>query len=114
MWPAATPARTRCGWTTLTERRGRSTPCWRTSRWSPASCAPSHRRAARDPARRESIPRLAAEVGRRAFAEFLGTAGLIVAVIGSGIAAARLSPHDTGLELLENAVATGAALVALI
>ena len=39
---------------------------------------------------------------------------LLVAVIGSGIAAQRLSPHDNGLELLENAVATGAALVAII
>ena len=37
-----------------------------------------------------------------------------MAVIGSGIAASRLSPHDVGLELFENAVATGAALVAII
>jgi glycerol uptake facilitator-like aquaporin len=51
---------------------------------------------------------------RRLLAEFLGTAFLLVAVIGSGIAAQRLSPHDTGIELLENAVATGAALVAII
>jgi len=35
-------------------------------------------------------------------------------VIGSGIAAARLSPHDTGLQLLENAAATAGALVAII
>jgi glycerol uptake facilitator-like aquaporin len=35
-------------------------------------------------------------------------------VIGSGIAAQRLSPDDTGLALLENALATGAGLVALI
>ena len=51
---------------------------------------------------------------RRALAEFVGTALLLVAVIGSGIAAQRLSPHDTGLALLENAVATGSALVAII
>lgn len=51
---------------------------------------------------------------RRLLAEFLGTAFLLVAVIGSGIAAQRLSPHDAGIELLENAVATGAALVAII
>ena len=51
---------------------------------------------------------------RRGAAEFIGTALLVVAVVGSGIAAQRLSPGDTGLELLENAVATGAALVALI
>jgi glycerol uptake facilitator-like aquaporin len=47
-------------------------------------------------------------------AEFLGTAFLVAAVIGSGIAASRLSPDDVGLQLLENSVATGAALVALI
>ena len=51
---------------------------------------------------------------RQALAEFLGSAGLVVVVIGSGIAAQRLSPHDTGLELLENAIVTGAGLVALI
>lgn len=51
---------------------------------------------------------------RRAVAEFIGTALLLIAVIGSGIAAQRLSPHDTGIELLENALATGAALVAII
>jgi glycerol uptake facilitator-like aquaporin len=53
-------------------------------------------------------------LGRRALAEFIGTAFLVMAVIGSGIAAARLSPNDIGLELFENAVATGAALVAII
>ena len=53
-------------------------------------------------------------LARRALAEFVGTAFLVAAVIGSGIAAVRLSPTDTGLELLENAVITGAALVALI
>ena len=51
---------------------------------------------------------------RRAVAEFIGTALLLIAVIGSGIAAQSLTPGDTGLELLENAVATGAALVAII
>ena len=53
-------------------------------------------------------------LARRLLAEFLGTALLIVAVIGSGIAAARLSPGDMGLQLYENAAATAAALVALI
>jgi glycerol uptake facilitator-like aquaporin len=53
-------------------------------------------------------------LARRVVAEFTGTALLVAAVVGSGIAAARLSPHDTGLELLENSVATGAVLVALI
>jgi glycerol uptake facilitator-like aquaporin len=51
---------------------------------------------------------------RRVVAELVGTALLLVAVVGSGIAAQRLSPGDTGLQLLENAVATGAALVAII
>ena len=51
---------------------------------------------------------------RRAFAEFLGTALLALVVIGSGIAAQQLSPGVAGLELLENALATGAGLVAII
>lgn len=51
---------------------------------------------------------------RRASAEAVGTAFLVAAVVGSGIAAQRLSPGNTGLELLENAIATGAVLVALI
>jgi glycerol uptake facilitator-like aquaporin len=53
-------------------------------------------------------------LARRALAEFIGTAFLVAAVVGSGIAAVRLSPNDTGLELLENALITGAALIALI
>lgn len=51
---------------------------------------------------------------RRAVAEFVGTAFLVATVIGSGIAASRLSPTDIGLQLLENSLITGAALVALI
>jgi glycerol uptake facilitator-like aquaporin len=51
---------------------------------------------------------------RRLGAEALGTAFLIVAVIGSGIMASRLSPSDVGLQLLENAAATAGALVGLI
>ncbi|MGO4255248.1 aquaporin [Marmoricola sp. RAF53] len=53
-------------------------------------------------------------LGRRVAAEFVGTAFLVAAVIGSGIAASRLSPDDIGLQLLENSLITGAALVALI
>jgi glycerol uptake facilitator-like aquaporin len=53
-------------------------------------------------------------VGRRAAAEFIGTALLLIAVVGSGIAAQRLSPGDAGLELLESALATGAGLAAII
>ena len=51
---------------------------------------------------------------RRCGAEALGTAFLVAAVVGSGIAAQRLSPHDVGLQLLENSLITGAALIALI
>lgn len=54
------------------------------------------------------------ELARRMLAEFLGTALLLAAVVGSGIAAQRLSPGDVGLQLLENAMATAAALVAII
>ena len=53
-------------------------------------------------------------LARQALAEFLGSAGLVTVVIGSGIAAQRLSPGDIGLELLENALVTGAGLVTLI
>jgi arsenate reductase len=51
---------------------------------------------------------------RRALAEFCGTAFLVAVVVGSGIAAARRSPGDTGLQLFENAAATAGGLVALI
>jgi len=51
---------------------------------------------------------------RRAAAEAVGTGFLVAAVVGSGIAAQRLSPNDVGLQLLQNSLATGAALVALI
>ena len=50
---------------------------------------------------------------RRAVAELVGTAFLVMAVVGSGIAATRLT-QDVGLQLLANSLATGAALVALI
>jgi glycerol uptake facilitator-like aquaporin len=42
---------------------------------------------------------------RRLAAEFLGTLVLVAVVVGSGIAAGRLSPGDRGLQLLENAIA---------
>jgi glycerol uptake facilitator-like aquaporin len=51
---------------------------------------------------------------RRVTAEFLGSGFLAALVIGSGIAAQRLSPGATGLELLENAGATAAGLFAII
>jgi glycerol uptake facilitator-like aquaporin len=57
---------------------------------------------------------IGADLARRLVAEALGTGLLIVAVIGSGIMASRLSPDDVGLQLLENAAATAGALIALI
>jgi arsenate reductase len=51
---------------------------------------------------------------RRLFAELLGSAFLAAIVIGSGIAAAQLSPQDVGLQLLENAAATAVGLFAII
>lgn len=53
-------------------------------------------------------------LARRLVAETVGTALLIIAVIGSGIMASRLSPDDIGIQLLENAFATAGALVGLI
>jgi arsenate reductase len=55
-----------------------------------------------------------AALPRRILAEFLGTLLLTAAVVGSGIAAANLSPGNTGLELTENALATAFALFAII
>jgi len=37
-------------------------------------------------------------LGRRALAELIGTALLVMAIIGSGIAATRLSPGQTGVQ----------------
>jgi glycerol uptake facilitator-like aquaporin len=50
----------------------------------------------------------------RLTAEFLGTAFLVAAVIGSGIMGARLAGGNAAIALLANTIATGAALVALI
>ncbi|WP_433681101.1 aquaporin [Nocardia sp. CA-119907] len=57
-----------------------------------------------------STPALA----RRLLAEFVGTALLVCVVVGSGIAAAQLSPNDIGLQLLENSTATVFGLAVLI
>ncbi len=51
---------------------------------------------------------------RPVLAEALGSALLLAAVVGSGIMAERLSGGNVGLALLANAIATGAALFALI
>jgi glycerol uptake facilitator-like aquaporin len=55
-----------------------------------------------------------AALWRRLVAEFLGSAFLAAVVIGSGIAAQRLSPGNTGPQLFENAAATAAGLFAII
>jgi glycerol uptake facilitator-like aquaporin len=55
-----------------------------------------------------------AALWRRLMAELLGSAFLAAVVIGSGIAAQRLSPGNTGLQLFENAAATAAGLFAII
>jgi glycerol uptake facilitator-like aquaporin len=51
---------------------------------------------------------------RRLLAEFLGTGLLVTVVVGSGIAAQQLSPHDVGLQLLQNSTATVFGLAVLI
>ncbi|WP_163508191.1 MIP/aquaporin family protein [Fodinicola acaciae] len=53
-------------------------------------------------------------MARAVAAEFLGSLLLTAVVVGSGIAAQHLSPNDIGLQLAENAAATGAGLYALI
>ncbi|WP_420813422.1 aquaporin [Nocardioides albidus] len=55
-----------------------------------------------------------APLPRRLLAEFVGTALLVAVVVGSGIAAATLSPGDVGLQLLENSTATVLGLTVLI
>ena len=53
-------------------------------------------------------------LSRKLAAEYLGSLLLAALVIGSGIAAQRLSPGDAGLRLTENAAATAAGLFAII
>ena len=54
------------------------------------------------------------DLGRSLVAELLGTGLLVTVVVGSGIAAQRLSPDDVGLQLLENSTATFLGLTVLI
>jgi glycerol uptake facilitator-like aquaporin len=60
------------------------------------------------------VNRAISDVSRSLLAELVGTALLVSVVVGSGIAAARLSPGDAGLQLLENSIATMLGLAALI
>jgi glycerol uptake facilitator-like aquaporin len=57
---------------------------------------------------------MSATLGRKATAEAVGTGLLVAMVVGSGIFAQRLSPNDSGLQLLESSTATAGGLVALI
>src|SRR4051812_33689412 len=107
-------------------RRDREPPLGRAAEGRPDQRrrAARHERLLPGPARRadRALPRHRPHLllmrvpllARQALAEMLGSGGLVAVVIGSGIAAARLSPHDVGLELFENAAVTGAGLVALI
>jgi glycerol uptake facilitator-like aquaporin len=59
-------------------------------------------------------PGFGPDLARRLLAEAVGTALLVTVVVGSGIAAQRLSPDDVGLQLLENSTATVFGLAVLI
>ncbi len=63
---------------------------------------------------RPTPPAAAVPLWRRTAAELIGTGLLVMVVVGSGIAAQRLSPGDSGLQLLENAVATALGLAVII
>ena len=53
-------------------------------------------------------------MNRKLAAEAIGTAFLLIGVVGSGIMAERLSPNDVGLQLFQNAAATAAVLLVII
>jgi glycerol uptake facilitator-like aquaporin len=63
---------------------------------------------------RSSGCRFVNQMYRPLLAEFIGTALLVTLVVGSGIAAAQLSPDDVGLQLFENSTATVFGLAVLI
>jgi glycerol uptake facilitator-like aquaporin len=60
------------------------------------------------------MPSLVPSLAQRTAAEFLGTAFLLAAVVGSGIMAQRLAGGNGALALLCNTLATGAILAVLI
>ena len=53
-------------------------------------------------------------LGPRLLAEAIGSAFLLIGIVGSGIMAQSLSPNDVGLQLLENAAATTGVLIGII
>lgn len=63
---------------------------------------------------RPQLPEVRPHLARRVAAELLGTGLLVTVVVGSGIAAQRLSPDDVGLQLLENSLTTALGLTVLI
>jgi glycerol uptake facilitator-like aquaporin len=65
-------------------------------------------------AKKEESVRVRMPLLQRSAAEGVGTAFLLIAVVGSGIMAERLSGGNVGLALLANSTATGAGLIALI
>ena len=54
------------------------------------------------------------DLPRRIVAEAIGTAGLLIAIVGSGIMGERLAGGNVAIALLANSLATGGALFALI
>src|ERR1700680_5267515 len=101
-------------------RSGRRSPCCSTE--SSCSCACPLRALKKWPCREKSpgladndkCQEMTPSLARRMTAELLGTAFLVAAVVGSGIMAERLADGNAALVLLANALATGAALLALI
>ncbi|MGW6129911.1 aquaporin [Cellulomonas sp. NPDC055163] len=61
-----------------------------------------------------TLPPVDRALARAITAELVGTALLVAVVVGSGIAAQRLSPSDVGLQLLQNSLATTLGLTVLI
>lgn len=53
-------------------------------------------------------------MNKRILSEFLGTAGLLIVVVGSGIMGETLAAGNLAIALLANSLATGAGLYALI
>ena len=66
------------------------------------------------PKNRGLVPENQSNFSRRIAAEFVSTAFLLAAIVGSGIMGERLSGGNVAIALLANTIATGAALVALI
>src|SRR6201999_1515753 len=96
-------------------KRGPPMPAFGSRDRIAASPAQRIRQGRRRAGRRSTVPgNLMASLARRIFAEWLGTAFLLAAVVGSGIMAAKLAGGNVALALLCNTIPTGAILVVLI